>query len=59
MNIDQFIDQKIEIMNVFSSELGEFPFPRSIEAIRALASIRGAASGYKAAEAFQLLRERR
>ena len=59
VNIDQFIDQKIEIMNVFSSELGEFPFPRSIEAIRALASIRGAASGYKAAEAFQLLRERR
>jgi hypothetical protein len=35
-----------------------FPFPRSVEAIRALAAVRGAASGFVAAEAFQLLRER-
>jgi len=37
---------------------GEFPFPRSHEAIRALATLRGAASGFKTAEAFELLRER-
>jgi len=58
VDIERSIDQKIDIMKIYASELGEFPFPRSDEAIRSLAKIRGAASGYKAAEAFQLLRER-
>ena len=35
-----------------------FPFPRSKEAITAIASVRGASAGFKAAEAFELLRER-
>jgi hypothetical protein len=38
--------------------LGPFPFPRSHESIRALATLRGAASGFRAAEAFELLRDR-
>jgi hypothetical protein len=45
-------------MDIYSSEMGNFPFPRSHEAIQALARIRGAVSGFKAAEAFELLRER-
>lgn len=52
------LDRKIEIMRVYRSELGVFPFPRSVEAIRALATLRGAAAGYEAAESFQLLKER-
>jgi LmbE family N-acetylglucosaminyl deacetylase len=59
VDISQFLENKLEIMSIYESELQEFPFPRSIEAIRALAMVRGAASGFNAAEAFQLLRERR
>ena len=44
-------------MTIYSSEMQDFPFPRSKEAIVALATIRGASSGFKAAESFELLRE--
>jgi LmbE family N-acetylglucosaminyl deacetylase len=58
IDIEQYLDDKLKAMDIYSSELGAFPFPRSHEAIRALATLRGAASGFKAAEAFELLRER-
>jgi N-acetylglucosamine malate deacetylase 1 len=58
VNIEPYLDDKIRAMDIYASELGEFPFPRSHEAIQALAILRGAASGFKAAEAFELLRER-
>lgn len=57
VDISDYLDQKIEIMKIYKSEMGEYPFPRSEEAIRALASLRGVASGCKAAEAFMLLKE--
>ena len=57
VDIEPFIDGKLRAMDIYASELGVFPFPRSHEAIRALAALRGAASGFKAAEAFELLRE--
>lgn len=58
MDIEPYLEAKLRLMNIYSSEMGAYPFPRSHEAIRALASVRGAASGFKAAEAFELLRER-
>jgi LmbE family N-acetylglucosaminyl deacetylase len=58
VDVSEFLERKIEIMTMYRSEISEFPFPRSVEAIRALASVRGASSGFHAAEAFQLLRER-
>jgi hypothetical protein len=58
VNIEPYLDDKLRAMDIYASELGEFPFPRSHEAIRALATLRGAASGFKSAEAFELLRER-
>ncbi len=58
VDISGFLERKLEIMAVYESEMGEFPFPRSAEAIRALASLRGTTAGFHAAEAFQLLRER-
>ena len=58
VDIEPFLDDKLRAMDIYESELGVFPFPRSHEAIRALAALRGAASGFKAAEAFELLRER-
>ncbi len=58
VNISAFIEEKLAIMNLYASEAGEFPFPRSEQGLRALAAMRGVASGFAAAEAFMLLRER-
>jgi LmbE family N-acetylglucosaminyl deacetylase len=58
VNISDQIKRKIEIMKIYDSEIGNHPFPRSIENIKALAHFRGASSGFKFAEAFQLLKER-
>lgn len=58
VDIGDNLERKLAAMSVYASELQAFPFPRSIEAIRALAAVRGAASGFRAAEAFELLRER-
>ena len=48
---------KLRAMEVFKSQLGEFPDARSIGAIEALARYRGATVNVKAAEAFSLIRE--
>lgn len=58
VDIEPFLDNKLRAMDIYETELGPFPFPRSHQAIRALAMLRGAAAGFKAAEAFELLRER-
>ena len=58
VDISGHLDRKLQAMQIYRSELGDHPFPRSVEAIRALATFRGAMSGYKIAEAFELLRER-
>jgi LmbE family N-acetylglucosaminyl deacetylase len=58
VNIEPYLSQKLKALTIYSSEIGTFPFPRSLEAISALAKVRGAASGFLAAEAFELLRER-
>ncbi len=58
IDIAPFLEDKLRAMDIYASELGAFPFPRSLQAIQALATLRGAASGFMAAEAFELLRER-
>ncbi len=58
VDISAYLDEKLRAMDIYESELGAFPFPRSHEAIRALATLRGTTSGYQAAEAFELLRDR-
>ena len=57
VDINKFLDKKIEIMKTYKSEIRRHPFPRSEKNIRALASFRGASVGCKAAEAFVLLKE--
>ncbi len=56
VDISPFFENKLEIMKVYGSELGEHPFPRSTRNIEALAVFRGASSGVKYAEAFCLLK---
>jgi len=58
VNIEPYLEGKLRAMDIYASELGDFPFPRSHKAIQALAALRGVSSGFKAAEAFELLRER-
>lgn len=58
VDITEVLERKLEIAALYRSQMGEFPFPRSEGGIRALAAVRGLESGYKAAEAFMLLRER-
>ena len=57
VDITDTLDHKIEILQTYRRELSTFPFPRSIEAVRSLAHLRGTTAGVQAAEAFMLLRE--
>lgn len=57
VDISKYLDKKIEIMNMYESEVGEHPFPRSEKNLRALATLRGATSGCEYAESFMLLKE--
>jgi LmbE family N-acetylglucosaminyl deacetylase len=56
VDISEHVDKKLEIMNIFESEVAPHPFPRSTENILALAHFRGATAGVKYAEAFQVIR---
>lgn len=58
VDITDYLDQKIEIMKLYETELMEEPYPRSISSIEALARFRGSRAGVKYAEAFMLLYEK-
>lgn len=57
VDISKYLDCKLEAMRAYASQLQEDHLPRSIEALRALARVRGTHIGVNAAEAFVLLRE--
>lgn len=57
-DITDFLEEKLEIMKIYSSELQPVPSPRELENIKALARYRGASCGVFYAEAFMLVRER-
>lgn len=52
-----WLEQKIAIMRMFDGEMGQFPFPRSEECLRAQAMLRGSQAGVSSAEAFMVLKE--
>lgn len=56
VDISNYFKNKIEVMKIYESELGEHPFPRSPRNIEALATFRGATAGVEYAEAFQLIK---
>ena len=53
-----FYKRKIEILEIYKSEIMKSPLPRSIGAIQALAKYRGSRIGCDFAEAFQLIFEK-
>ncbi len=59
VDIGSTIERKIEAMAMYESEARAFPHPRSAEALRAAARKWGSTVGVAAAEAFQIIRERR
>lgn len=57
VDISDTLDGKIDAMNIYESEIGEHPFPRSEVSIRALGALRGVEAGAEAAEAFRIIKE--
>ena len=58
VDISNFIKTKNKILSIYKSEIGRHPFPRSVEAVRSLAILRGIQSGYNFAEGFHLVFQR-
>lgn len=57
VNIAEHLDTKLAALAVYDQEMRAFPHPRSIEAVRSLAALRGSTAGLRSAEAFELLRQ--
>lgn len=56
-DISEYYTQKVKAMHCYNSQLREFPHPRSLEAMQALAKLRGSTIGCQAAEAFSIIRQ--
>lgn len=57
VDIQQFLDKKLEAMKCYETELKELPHPRSLTGLKLVAQERGLSVGLKAAECFRLIRE--
>lgn len=59
VDISDFMQEKLSVMQLYPRQLMEEPYPRSLSSIKALARTRGSRAGVMYAEAFQLLFEKR
>lgn len=57
VDISATLDRKVAALEAYHGEVRPFPHPRSPEALRALAMLRGSEIGTSAAEAFHILRQ--
>ena len=57
VDIEPYMDRKLLALEAYAAEMRPFPHARSREAVEALARVRGAAAGLRAAECFMLVRE--
>ena len=57
VNISEYIENKLNIMSIYKSEVMQYPLPRSLDSIKALARYRGSQCGVEYAEAFSIIRE--
>ena len=58
IDVETALEAKCRALGHYVDEMREFPHPRSVDAIRHLAALRGSEAGYRAAEAFRIVRER-
>ncbi len=56
VDISNYLDKKLEAMSIYSTQITQFPHPRSLKGIKSLAEFRGSTVGVNAAEAFSLIR---
>ena len=56
-NIENHVTKKVNAMKLFKTEIRKFPHPRSPENIRNVAARWGSVCGFKAAEAFEMIRK--
>ena len=57
INIEKYIEKKINAMELFVNEIRKFPHPRSSKNIKHVAGRWGSVCGFKAAEAFEMIRK--
>ena len=57
VDIEAFLSLKLRALEAYEAEIRPFPHARSADAVEALARVRGAAAGLKAAECFMVVRE--
>lgn len=57
VDISDFLEDKKKALSMYTLQIADYPDPRSMEAVEALAKYRGALMHMKAAEAFTLIRE--
>ena len=57
VDIEPFLRCKMRALEAYEAEMRPFPHARSFDAVEALARVRGAAVGLKAAECFVVVRE--
>lgn len=57
IDISDELERKMEAMKIYDTEIEEVPFPRSLENIKALASVRGGYCTSKYAEAFCIVKQ--
>lgn len=55
-DISDYVKTKMDAMACYTTQLMPFPHPRSLEAIEALAKLRGSTIGVRGAESFMLIR---
>lgn len=56
VDISDYMEAKFEAMSIYKNEMGAHPFPRSLDSIKALASLRGTEAGVEYAEGFHLIK---
>ncbi len=57
VDITSDIETKIKALKCYKSQISDFPGPRSIEAVEALAKFRGTQSGFAFGEALNIIRQ--
>ena len=56
VDISEQIDSKLDALRCYQSQISDFPGPRSIEAVEALAIFRGTQAGFGYGEGFHIVR---
>jgi len=57
VDISDHIDKKLDALRCYKSQVSDFPGPRSIEAVEALAKFRGSQAGFAYGEGFHIVRK--